>query len=157
MTSKPSGLSEEATEAFVHEKPSDGTLIRAPLFDFVQAERDRLRRSEFDTSAVSDSSDSRVAGAAESPFPPMDDVTTLRLSRFKELWHTRHQSILATIPRGTGLLVDLGTGLYVTGGTRLQASDRFREIFGPERTALSEEVGIPVTLGSGWWALQSEK
>ena len=81
----------------------------------------------------------------------------MKLTRFKELWQTRHQAVLATMQAGTGLNVDLGTGLYVTGATRLKASDKFRELFGPERTSLAEEVGIPLTLGSGLWALQSEE
>jgi hypothetical protein len=147
------GFSEEAAE---YTARNTITAPQVPV-DFVQAERVRLRAGEIDTPPVVSSVDERLAVLEDCPSPSPDVVTTLRLSRFKELWNTRHQAALASLPRGTGIAVDMATGLYVTGDDRLEASDRFEELFGSGRDALSQEVGVPITLGGGLWALQSEE
>ena len=159
MPSRPPGFSDEAA-AFAAQAPARINHGPSPMlarFDFVQAERDRLRRNELDTREIASGSDPRLAGLADMPFPMMADVTSSRLSRFKELWRTRHQSAVSALARGSGLHIDLGSGLYVIGKNRLESSDRFRDVFGPTRTSLGQEVGVPVTLGSGLWALQSEE
>ncbi len=142
------GLSEEIAEY------SAG--LAAATIDFVQEERVRLRAGELDTVPVQSASDERLAALADHPSPESDAVTVRRLSRFKELWNTRHQGALALLPRGTHVIVDMATGLYVTGGS-FEAWDRFEQLFGGARQALSQEVGVPVTLGGGLWALQSEE
>ena len=147
----PPGLSEKASEFDL------GSGAKENHIDFVQAERNRLRAGLLDTGEVASSADPRLASLEPTPSPLLEAVTARKLLRFKDLWQTRHQDLLARVPLGTGLVIDLGTGLYVTGKTRHEASDRFEALFGTSRTALSQEVGIPLTLGSGLWALQSEE
>ncbi len=130
--------------------------VAAGSSSFVQAERDRLRAGLLDTPAIGSADDPRISQSPDACSPPIEAVTARELMCFKELWLTRHQSVVASLPIGTCLTVDLGTGLYVTGGSRLDTSDRFDAIFGSKRSAWSHEVGVPVTLGSGLWALQSE-
>jgi hypothetical protein len=147
------GFSEEAAE-YTAGKTATATHLQPT--DFVQAERVRLRAGEIDTPPVVSSADVRLAGLADRPSPESDEVTVRRLSRFKELWNTRHQGALASLPRGTNVIVDMATGLYVT-GDNFAAWDRFEALFGGTRQALSQEVGVPITLGGGLWALQSEE
>lgn len=153
MIDRQRGLSEEAAE---YTAGKAATTPAAPI-DFVQAERVRLRAGEIDTLPVLTPDDERLALLTNCPSPESYAVTTRRLSRFKELWNTRHQAALALLPRGTGITVDMATGLYVTGDSRLEASDHFEALFGGAREALSQEVGVPITLGGGLWALQSEE
>ena len=140
---KNSGFSEDAAEF------DPGHRSLSGLHSFVQAERERLRAGQLDTVPVESAADPRVGDIADWPSPPIAQVSTHDLSRFGELWSTRHQTTIGILERGTGLHVDLGSGLYVTGKTRLEASDKFQAIFGTSRSAFSQEVGVPIRLGSG--------
>lgn len=124
--------------------------------DFVQSERDRLRAGLLDCAPVMSAEEERVALAAQTPSPPIEHVTARDLARFQEIWLTRHQSVINASATGTGVSVDLGSGLYVMGASRLDAADRFEALFGSNRSAWSHEVRVPITIGGGLWALQSE-
>ncbi len=144
-TSHPGGFAETAT---AYEATAGS--------DFVQAERDRLRAGLLDGAPVTDRSDPRLAEALRLPIVPIDAVSASRLHIFAELWRTRHQVRFREFAHGTAVQVDFASGLYVIANKRWAASDRLGDLFGARRSAWSFEHGVPITLGGGLWALNSE-
>ncbi len=124
--------------------------------DFIQAERDRLRAGLLDQPPVKAPDDPRLAEALRLPSPTGDGVSGRALGTFGEIWRTRHQGALKGLPHGTCVTVDLASGLWFTAEKRWAAYDRRDEVLGKGRTGWSFEHGIPLTLGSGLWALHSE-
>lgn len=134
---------------------NDKNRASDPLtLDFVQAERERLRSGQLDAEAIVGIAE--IEALERMPSPDMDSVSTESLLAFSELWLARHRSIVRSLGIGTVLAVDLGSGMYVTATSTLVAMDRFEEAFSTERAAWVHEVGVPVTLGGGLWALRSE-
>jgi hypothetical protein len=130
--------------------------VTAPIADFLQSERDRLRAGRLDEPPVADADDLRLRDALEQSGPGIDDVSSAKLAKFSELWRTRHQGLLAATRRGTAFVVDFASGLHLTAERFHEANDQFVRAFGPHRAAWSFELGMPVTLGGGPWALRSE-
>ena len=63
-----------------------------------------------------------------------------------------HQSALDALPSGTAVIIDIGTGAFVTGSTPEEADAAFRRQFGlEERPSYSFEIGRPIFIGGGLW------
>jgi hypothetical protein len=145
MATSHGGFAEQAT---AYQASSGG--------DFVQAERDRLRAGLLDQTPVTIRTDPRLAEALHISTPSDDKVTGRALGKFAELWRTRHQTILSNLPHGTCVTVDLASGLWFIGTKRWEASDLKDELLATGRAGWSFEHGVPLTLGGGLWALNSE-
>ncbi len=119
----------------------------------VQGERDRLRAGRLDAPPISDAQDSRLN---DCPAMRAEKPSIRDLSRFCELWLTRHETVVHDLPHGSAIVVDFATGHYVAAVSALDAMDRFDLLFGSGRPAWAHDIGIPIALGSGLWALSSE-
>jgi hypothetical protein len=137
------------------ERPSEYAAATASV-DFVQAERDRLRAGLLDQPPVTSSDDPRLVEALRLPSPASEEVSGRALGKFAELWRTRHQHVLAELPRGTGVVVDYASGLYLTAPKHVDALVIADGVFGPARPGWTFEHGIPLMLGGGLCALSSE-
>lgn len=75
---------------------------------------------------------------------------------FGQAWAIEHAALLDSLPRGTVIAVNITDGQYVTADSALLAMDRFEDCFGLEAIAWVHEVGVPISVGVGLWALSSE-
>lgn len=121
--------------------------------DVVQGERDRLRAGRLDLPPIENDHDERLRDCRELS---VGSPSVRDMSRFSELWLTRHEKVVHALPHGHTIVVDYATGHYVTDARALDAMDRFDALFGKGRPAWMHDIGIPITLGSGLWALSSE-
>ena len=70
-------------------------------------------------------------------------------------WEQRHQDIIARLPHGTTVAVNVADDRYVTGPSGLEAMDKFERQFGAGAVAWVFEVGVPISLGGFAWPRSS--
>jgi hypothetical protein len=92
-----------------------------------------------------------AAGNAE--LPPMPSVT--ELIDFERAWSAKNRALLDSLPRGTAVAVNMANGEYITAPNGLIAMDLFEARYGTGVWAWVHEVGVPITIGGGLWALSS--
>ena len=78
------------------------------------------------------------------------------LHAFDVAWQRQNKALIEQLPHGTTVIVNIATGQHVTGRNGLEAIDEFERIFGLEAVGWAFEVGIPLNIGGGLWALSSE-
>jgi hypothetical protein len=119
-----------------------------------------LAMSEVARGEVADAAEESVIRRAIVPQPePVDSQSfssPYTLKAFGEAWLGTHQTIVATLPVGTILAVNLADGRYVTAANGVAAMSQFETQFGKDAWAWVHEVGVPITLGGGLWSLSSE-
>ena len=81
--------------------------------------------------------------------------TLQEVTEFERAWSNRNGQALADMPVGTVVAVNMADGSYVTASDGLTAMDLFEERFGTEAIAWVHEVGVPISIGGGLWALSS--
>ena len=64
-------------------------------------------------------------------------------------WLEKKRAELALLPIGTVVVIDVETGEYVTGKTRLEAMDAYDSKIGPHRWGFVHQVGRKTFLGGG--------
>jgi hypothetical protein len=82
-------------------------------------------------------------------------ATSPQLAEFVRTWCQQHQPVLSALPVGTVVAVNLADGSYVTAADGLTALDLFEQRYGPKAMAWVHEVGVPISIGGGLWALSS--
>ena len=92
-----------------------------------------------------------VASGAKVEFSP-PETATLAGSE----WQRLNKDLIDRLPHGTTVVVNIATGQHVTGNNGLAAMDEFERVFGPDVVGWAFEVGIPLNIGGGLWALSSE-
>jgi hypothetical protein len=103
------------------------------------------------TDHVHPQSEATVPGDAGRPPRP----SLQELIDFERTWSDQNRALLDSLPRGTAVAVNMTTGDYVTAPNGLKAMDLFEERFGTSVWAWVHEVGVPITIGGGLWALSS--
>ena len=98
----------------------------------------------------------------------------MALSAEKDLLPREFERFMGTLPKGTviavkiaddvtadpdpqveSLAVNIANGDYVTAPNGLLAMDLFEQRFGMKAVAWVHEIGVPISLGGGLWALSS--
>lgn len=74
---------------------------------------------------------------------------------FGDRWLDQHRSIVASLPIGAVLAVDMDSSRHVVAVSGLAAMDLFEATFGLNAVAWVHEVGVPISLGGGLWQLRS--
>jgi hypothetical protein len=77
------------------------------------------------------------------------------LIAFEQSWCDANIDIITAAPIGSVLAVNMADGRCVRSTSRLLAMDLFERHFGVDAIAWVHEVGVPLTGGSGLWALSS--
>ena len=70
---------------------------------------------------------------------------------FGATWEKQNAALIASLPRGTVVAVDIETGEHVTGRNGLEADDEFERVFGPKAIGWVIRVGNPIRLGGFAW------
>jgi hypothetical protein len=70
-----------------------------------------------------------------------------------EAWMRTNGSIVGGLVHGTVIAVNVADGRYVTASSRVDALDAFEAEFGASAAAFIHEVGVPATVGGGFWTL----
>ena len=144
MSSTAKGFSEEGQTEFEASGRTRHRTESRPLL--VQGERDRLRAGRLDLPPIEDAHDERLYDCRQLK---VEKPSVRDLSRFCELWLTRHENVVHALPYSSAIVVDYATGHYVAGARALDAMDRFDALFGKDRPAWVHDIGIEITLGSG--------
>lgn len=103
------------------------------------------------------------ANSATGPSPAADFAQRLmskseacRVVEAGEAWLHDNRPTVSALSHGTVIALNVANGKFVTGRNGLEAMDKFEAEFGTEARAWVHEVGVPITLGGGIWALSSE-
>lgn len=74
------------------------------------------------------------------------------IGRAGERWKAHHAEAFAALPDGTGVIINVETGEFVTGKDWHAAYGAFELRYGGNRPpSFSFVVGRPVFIGGGWW------
>ena len=77
------------------------------------------------------------------------------LRAFKASWCDQHRGVIAGLPRGVCLAVNMADGTFVTAENGLAVMDKFEAKYGEHAFAWVHEVGVPLSIGLGLWSLSS--
>jgi hypothetical protein len=77
------------------------------------------------------------------------------VAAFGKSWSLANRELLDSLAVGTVVAVSFPDGAYVAAATGLVAMDAFEERFGHDALAWVFEVGVPISIGGGLWALSS--
>jgi hypothetical protein len=72
-----------------------------------------------------------------------------------EAWLRDNAVLIAAYFPGTVIAINTGTGEHVSASDGLAAMDLFEERFGAGAIAWVHEIGVPITVGSGYCGLYS--
>ena len=97
-------------------------------------------------------------GAVDLPVtiePPrfLDPEELRAIGRKGDAWLLAHKDLVATLPVGTVIVINVATGAYVHAASEENARAAFVDQFGERTLSFLHRVGRPTTVGGGWWAL----
>jgi hypothetical protein len=104
--------------------------------------------------------DTHITEHHNNNLPPIPDVRRpepdgSRIEEYGRRWIATHADIVASLPRGTMIAVNIDTGAFVTAPTGVEVMDKFEATFGKLAWAWVDEIGVPIRLGGGLWGLSS--
>ena len=106
----------------------------------------RSERVEADVQIVS------IDHGRDLPTPALSSYEKATMAAaFGATWKKQNAELIASLPRGTVIAVNIDTSDYVTGRNGLEADDEFERVYGPTAIGWVIRVGNPIRLGGLAW------
>jgi hypothetical protein len=74
-----------------------------------------------------------------------------------DAWLAANKAYISSLPVGSVVIINMTNGQHTTAPTEDAAEAAFRTKYGDRKIAFVHRVGKPITVGSGWWALNTDQ